>query len=86
MPLFQSAVPSYEHEGKRVAGVESGCGLLGLWPRPVYLNDPRTPSCGDGGGGFLGGLFTASQPAYAFSTTPPAALAGRSEKTNKPER
>jgi len=83
MPIFQPTTPAYEHERKRVAHVENGCGPLGLWPRPVYLHDPRTPSCG-GGAGYFGGLFTASQPGYTFSTT--TALVASSEKTTKTRR
>jgi hypothetical protein len=85
MPIFQPVIPAYENAGRQVAHVENGCGLLGLWPRPVYLNDPRAPSCG-GGGGMFGGLFTASQPGYTFPETATAALVERSEKTTKPRR
>ena len=87
MPIFQPVTPAYENEGRHVAHVENGCGLLGLWPRPVYVNDSRTPSCGGNGGGFLGNLFAASQPAYTYEVTPaPAALVDRSAKTTKPRR
>ncbi len=87
MPIFQPPIPNYEQGAHKViAGVESGCGLFGLWPRPVYQGDTRTSPCAEGSGGFLGlgGLFSAPQPSY--TTTPPLALTTRSEKPQKPER